>query len=487
MVRRVRGKESKAPGGFGPRKIRGKIPRKGRIRVILAIITVAVAVKLVCHKAPQHPVAALKSSPAQGMSAVTANQSIGKPASAKVIPEKKANLFDRIGLSSIRKNKAQEFSHDDLIGLLRKHPPSFKTGADTVQEDNNRYIIHYSINFQVQEYGEKLLKRYHPKYGAIIAMEPATGRVLAAVSYTREGETPIGDRLYGKSLFPAASTFKTVTAAGAMEKGQVGPSTSFPLAGRRYTLYKFQLAPNLQSGQEVSLEDAYSLSINPIFGRIGIYVLGIDGLKEYMAKFGFNSPVPFDLDNEGPCANVVIQDSLMRIAEVSSGFNRTTKISPLFGALLASSVCEKGQMSVPFCVDSVTVMDTAVIYRAVKSIWRSPMKEATASQLKYLMTHVVEYGTARHAFRDARHSRCFDDVDYGGKTGSIDEEQLGKIDWFIGFACHVSNPLERITVGIVTVHDQYWTVHSAYIGEELFRTYIHGFQAEKKTKQQKTE
>jgi cell division protein FtsI/penicillin-binding protein 2 len=272
-----------------------------------------------------------------------------------------------------------------------------------------------------------------------------------------------------------------VIAAGAIEKAHMGPDSTFPLVGRRYTLYKFQLAPNVQFGQDVSLEEAYSLSINPIFGRIGIYALGVAGIKEYMEKFGFNSPVPFDLDNDNPVAQSVIQDSLMRIAEVASGFNRETRMSPLFGALMASSVSEKGQMHVPYCVDSITVMDTATLYRAEQRPWRTPMLESTASQIKYLMTRVVEYGTARHAFTYARHSSCFDDVDYGGKTGSIDVEQLGKVDWFIGFACHLTDPRQRIAVGVVTVHDQYWTVHSGYIGEELFRTYIRGTQTAKKS------
>jgi cell division protein FtsI/penicillin-binding protein 2 len=138
-------------------------------------------------------------------------------------------------------------------------------------------------------------------------------------------------------------------------------------------------------------------------------------------------------------------------------------------------------MHVPYCVDSITVMDTATLYRAERRPWRTPMLESTASQLKYLMTRVVEYGTARHAFTYARHSSCFDNVDYGGKTGSIDVEQLGKVDWFIGFACHLTDPRQRIAVGVVTVHDQFWTVHSGYIGEELFRTYIRGTQTAKKS------
>jgi Cell division protein FtsI/penicillin-binding protein 2 len=478
MVKRFRKGMSRAGLAPGPRGVRLKIPRKGRIRFFLAVLVLALAFKLFSNREPQKPPLLLKIKPVPAV----VSQPGARPAPLPAV-HRQPNLFERIEMSvSTKKIRVIAFSHDDVVNLLRKYPPRFRSGCDTVQEENNRYIIHYSINFTVQDCGETLLKRYHPKYGALVAMEPGTGRVLAAVSYTREGEPPLGDRLYCKSLFPSASTFKTVIAAGAIERAHMGPDSTFPLVGRRYTLYKFQLAPNVQSGQDVSLEEAYSLSINPIFGRIGIYALGIAGIKEYMEKFGFNSPIPFDLDNDNPVAQSVIQDTLMRIAEVASGFNRETRMSPLFGALIASSVSEKGQMHVPYCVDSITVMDTATIYRAVQHPWRAPMKESTASQIKYLMTRVVEYGTARHAFIYARHSSCFDDVDYGGKTGSIDDEQMGKIDWFIGFACHVTDPHQRIAVGVVTVHDQYWTVHSGYIGEELFRTYIRGVQLAKKAK-----
>jgi cell division protein FtsI/penicillin-binding protein 2 len=477
MVKRFRRGISRASRAPGTRGARFNVPRKGRIRFFLGVLALVLAFTLFSGRGPRKPPSL--SNIHAGPTAVS--QPVTGPAPQPAV-HRRPNLFERIGMSvSIKKNPVRAFSHDDVVNLLRKYPPRFRSGCDTVQEENNHYIIHYSINFTVQDCGETLLKRYHPKYGALVAMEPGTGRVLAAVSYTREGELPLGDRLYCRSLFPSASTFKTVIAAGAIEKAHMGPDSTFPLVGRRYTLYKFQLAPNVQFGQDVSLEEAYSLSINPIFGRIGIYALGIAGIKEYMEKFGFNSPVPFDLDNDNPVSQSVIQDSLMCIAEVASGFNRETRMSPLFGALMASSVSEKGQMHVPYCVDSITVMDTATLYRAEQRPWRTPMLESTASQIKYLMTRVVEYGTARHAFTYARHSSCFDNVDYGGKTGSIDVEQLGKVDWFIGFACHVTDPRQRIAVGVVTVHDQFWTVHSGYIGEELFRTYIRGTQTAKKS------
>jgi len=109
------------------------------------------------------------------------------------------------------------------------------------------------------------------------------------------------------------------------------------------------------------------------------------------------------------------------------------------------------------------------------------MKASTATYIKTMMSRVAQFGTARSSFKYIRHSACFDNIDYGGKTGTVDEDKLGKIDWFIGFACHPSDPRQRIAVGVVTVHDQYWTVHSSYIAAEIFRKYIKREQVEEKS------
>jgi hypothetical protein len=51
-------------------------------------------------------------------------------------------------------------------------------------------VVQYSFDPQLQEAMETIFKNYTPDYGAFVAMDPATGRVLAMVSYTREGERP---------------------------------------------------------------------------------------------------------------------------------------------------------------------------------------------------------------------------------------------------------------------------------------------------------
>ncbi len=385
-----------------------------------------------------------------------------------------ARLFE----PEIRDDK---FSFSSLTDLFRRHLPRLTAAADTVHSGNRSYVVHYSFDSTVDRCGRTLLKQYHPKYGALVAMEAVTGRVLAMVSYTRDSEPQLGDNLFTKSLFPAASVFKTITASAAIERANMNPESRLPLAGRRYTLYRFQLKEDLAAYEAVTLQDAYAYSINPIFGRIGVYVLGPSILREYMGKFGFNCQIPFELDNDKPIASIADNDSALLVAEIASGFNQKTRMSPLFGAMLAAAISENGKMPAPFFVDSVTCGDSCALYRAAPRVWRTPVREGTAELLKAMMSRVAQYGTARSSFRYIKHSSSFDNIAYGGKTGTVDEDKLGKIDWFIGFASNPADVRQRIAVGVVTVHDQFWTVHSSYIAAEIFRKYIKETQSSEKT------
>jgi cell division protein FtsI/penicillin-binding protein 2 len=358
--------------------------------------------------------------------------------------------------------------------LFGNKTPDIRYPVDTITSDSVQYIVYYSIDTVLQACASKLFDRYHPKYGALAVIEPATGRVRALYSYTRSGIVSYGNDLWRRSIFPAASLIKIVTSASAIEKAGLTPESIFPLAGGKWTLYNFQLKEHVGCSQPVTLEDAFAHSMNPIFGRIGIYFVGIPGLLEYMQKFGFNSQFAFDIPAECPSAAVSINDSLLSIAEVASGYNRVTKISPLYGAMLAGTVVEGGKMNTPSLVDSIVAIGTGTVYRAQQQVWRTPMLERTASLIKGMMETVIAKGTARKSFGAARQGSLFNDIDCGGKTGSVDEDNLGKIDWFAGFINNNQNPLQRLSIAVVTVHDAYWTVHSGYVAEEMFRTSLRG-------------
>jgi cell division protein FtsI/penicillin-binding protein 2 len=316
------------------------------------------------------------------------------------------------------------------------------------------------------------LKQYHPKYGAAVVLEPGTGRVLSLVSYTREGEAAIGDNLFCSNVFPAASIFKIVTSAGAIEKLGIGAQSIIRIRGANHTLYQSQLQKDLSAcSREVTLEESFAYSINPAFARMGLFYIGSRGLEQFAERFGFNEPIRFEL----PCDNSIFvnSDSAFTVAELASGFNQKTCMSPVFAALMASAVSNHGRIFLPTLVDSITDLTShEKVYQRERQLWKKAVEPRTAEELVTLMRKVAEYGTARKAFRYLKQSYQFDVIDYGGKTGSVDKDQLGRVDWFVGFCRHRTNHRLHIAMGIVTVHDDNWTIHSSFIGAEIMRRYI---------------
>ncbi len=432
-----------------------RIPKKGRIRVVFFIIILFFFFRFVGAKL---------------YSAVFFAKSSVNNKHSEEIAQRQSNAA-----SLPSRMFSRTLTREDIASFLSKVPPDFAKTVDTVMQQNHRVLLHYTIDTSLQKLGKDLLKQYHPKYGAIVAIEPSTGRILSLVSYTNPEEPPLGSNLYCRALFPAASVFKTITAAAVLERGLLNPESTLKLVGNRYTLYRFQLQPIINGGDEVPFSKAFAQSMNPIFARIGMYMVGYSGLSEYAHKFGFSTAIPFELPVD--TSRIKACDSSYAIGELACGFNRETTISPLMGSLIASAIAENGKIPVPFLVDSITDIATgASIYTSTQSTWLTPIKPQTAKKLGKLMSEVVQTGTAHKAFRLVKNSFRFNDFEYGGKTGSVDEEKLGKIDWFIGYAAHPTDPKQRIAVGIVTVHGAYWTVHSSYLAAELINRRIRTIQ-----------
>jgi cell division protein FtsI/penicillin-binding protein 2 len=386
--------------------------------------------------------------------------------------------------ASVSIRKGAEIGTEDVSALLARFPPRLDTPFDTITIENTACIVHYSIDTSLQNTVSALFRRYHPRYGACIALRPSDGRVLAMVSYTNPEEAPLAPDLYCRGIFPAASLVKIISAAAAIETGRLTGESLLKTAGSNHTLYRFQLADTLKQFREVSLKDAFAYSINPVFGRIGIYVLGAATLREYLSKFGFNEQVPFDMPAQ--ISRAQVDDSGFLLAECASGFNQSTRISPLLAALIAAAVSNDGAMPVPILVDSIETRGAAkCIYRAAPRVWRTPVGRAAARELRSLMSGVAQFGTARNSFVYIKRSDRFAGIEYGGKTGNIEIDRFGRVDQFSGFARHETDSLQHIAVGVVTVHGPYWTVHSSFVGAETIRAFIRGTQIRQRAPREK--
>lgn len=428
------------------------IPKKGRLRIVLAFFLIGGF--FLFNKPGNENYKKKTLSDTLAVDTVIVQE---KKAEKKRVVEKKKKV-----------KLARKFGMENLQKLVSLEPEILTGRKERVFNGKKEYRVYTSIDTAINNIAKKMFRRYRPLYGASVLLNPETGRVLSMVSYTKDGEKPISDKLFVKSIFPAASIFKTVTAAAAIEKSGLTPDSKLKTSGPNHTLYLRQLKEDLKDYRLVTFRDSYAYSYNPVFGRIGLFLVGADGLNEFALRFGFNSKTPFIIDAD--ISTFEYPDSSFAIAEIASGFNQSTSISPLFGAMLAGAIPNGGKVVLPSVVDSIVdPKSQKIVYRKKHKLWRKPFGSSTANKLAALMEAVPRYGTARKAFKFVKKSYRFNEINYGGKTGSVDKDGLGKIDWFVGYSTHKNDLSQRIAVAVVTVHDGNWTVHSSYLGAEIMR------------------
>ncbi|MFP3981720.1 MAG: penicillin-binding transpeptidase domain-containing protein, partial [Desulfobacterales bacterium] len=352
--------------------------------------------------------------------------------------------------------------------ILRQRidPAAFVNAKDSKIQSRSgarAYTFHTSLDPDLQESLISMMDRRWSRQIAIVVMDPQTGRILGMASLDKTGS---GTNPCLSAAFPAASLFKIITAAAGMESCGYGPETRLNFNGGKYTLYRSQLEETTnQYTNSITLEQAFSQSVNPVFGKIGKNCLGGARLEKYATRFGFNREIDFDLPLD--TSVVKISDQAYNWAETACGFNSTTRISPLHGAMLAAAVVNNGRLMVPRIVDTASV-NGRVVYRGKTEILNRCVTPETARRMRPLMDASVIRGTARGSFRGKTGQKLLRNFHIGGKTGSINNNpQQLKYDWFAGYAQHRKSG-EKIAVSILVAHEKYLGTRSP----EYFRKIV---------------
>lgn len=338
-------------------------------------------------------------------------------------------------------------------------------------EVETRAGVIYSLDWQSQTFMEKLFKAYRPDYGAFVAMDATTGQILSLVSYSRNAND-LG-HLALKATYPAASIFKIVTAAAAIDRNRMTPETEIAYNGGNHTLYKRNVTGVLENRwtRRVTLSEAFAKSINSVFAKVGLYRLQPPDLMEYASRFQFNQPIPSDMPVEKAFFDLPENDE-WAIAEAASGFNRIATLSPLQGALMAAAVANDGVMMSPYLVERMFATEEGLLYNAQPAEVAVAVSPETAKALRTLMHDTVKIGTSRSVFRQLFRKKGYDDLDVGGKTGSLAGfSPKGKYDWFVGYARRGDR---KIAVSALTINEEKWQVKSSYLAKEFIAHYFKG-------------
>ncbi|MBA2880756.1 cell division protein FtsI/penicillin-binding protein 2 [Desulfosalsimonas propionicica] len=326
--------------------------------------------------------------------------------------------------------------------------------------------LHTTLNEDLQK---AVLSMMDPKYArqiGIVVMDARTGKILVMASHDRNN--PDMNNCTNAS-FPAASLFKIVSAAGAIDDSGLTPETRMSFNGGKYTLYRSQLADTKNKYTNyVTLEKAFAESINPVFGKIGQNYLDKARLEKYAQAFWFNREMDFDLPVDVSVASV--SEKPYNWAEIACGFNKTTQISALHAAMLSAAIVHNGAMMRPYFIERAVLNDRVVFRQDRKMLTRSIHPE-TARQMQSMMNAAVTRGTARGSFRGRQATAIFKRFDVGGKTGSINDNPAKvKFDWFTGYARHRETG-NTIAVGVIVAHKNYIGVRAA----EYFRRIVYEY------------
>lgn len=330
---------------------------------------------------------------------------------------------------------------------------------DLDSQSANRIVYQSTLDDGLVQKLKTLFRRYRPDLGSAVVMDAQTGAILG---WWNHGQTIEDQQAWHRlAVFPAASVFKIVTAAAALDHAKLSATDMIGYNGANHTLYRRNVKENDVNRwtRFVPLTDAFAKSINTVFGKLGIFHLGPEIINDYATRFGFNRNSLTQIPFEWGRMHADLSD-LWTLAEVSSGFTRESTLSPLHGALIAAAVAQNGTMPMPHLLLDAELGGERMSYEMPKA--PVPFLNPHAAQeLKTLMRHTIVAGTSRKSFRQVFRTGELKQLLAGGKTGSLDAHALnGRTDWFVGY---LESDHRQYAISVVTLHREQWRVKSSLL------------------------
>ncbi|MCR2762730.1 penicillin-binding transpeptidase domain-containing protein [Microbacterium sp. zg.B48] len=300
--------------------------------------------------------------------------------------------------------------------------------------------------------------------GAVVAIEPSTGKVLAMVTSpsfdtnllashnTNEVNAvydqletdpahPLFNRAIGGDLNPPGSTFKLVVASAALASGEWTAQSALPNPASYQLPQSSSVVFNASGGtcgpgETVTLADALRLSCNIPFAELAVQ-LGDTAIREEADKYGFNAGLSIPLKATPSSYPRGLDDPQTALTGFGQGQVTAT---PLQMAMVSAGIANKGLVMNPRMVDQVIGADLSVQQSFQDTEFGRALDSALAADLAAMMVANVSDGAASGARMDG--------VDVGGKTGTAENGSGQPYTlWFTGFA-PADNPQVAVAVVI---------------------------------------
>ena len=401
----------------------------------------------------------------------------------------KSSLFGTAGL---------ERTYDrELVGLDQLQP-----GGEMLRKFRAKATdpadLWLSVDVRFQELATRLLG---DQRGAVVAIEPSTGRILALVSTPGYDPALLADPATGRSYlatldqdeaaplldratqgrYVPGSVFKLVTAAAGLESGAIDSDTTFadqPGQSRRgFRLDGFRIRDadrSVQLDHPLDLDEAMEVSSNIWFAHAGLET-GTEAMSSVATRFGFGSAIDFELPTSTSQVNGgdgALNGFADRVELANAAYGQAEVVTtPLQMALVAAAIANDGVLMQPTLVDRLVTEDGNEKRVQPRAIGRV-MTAEHAAVLQDAMVQAVE-GRFAGAYAGGAKVRG---VKTAGKSGTA---QLGPgqspHSWFVGFAPAAA---PRIAIAVVVENAGSGSEHAVPLAGRLMTDWLRRFGAD---------
>jgi penicillin-binding protein A len=322
--------------------------------------------------------------------------------------------------------------------------------------------------------------------GAVVAIEPATGkvRVMASVpqfdpnlvpnrfrALNRQDDSPLFNRTT-QAAYPPGSTFKVVTAIAAIDSGRYTPDST--VSGRNNKLIGGVPLRN-DAGEDfgsIDLTSALTHSVNTVWAEVA-ETLGKATMGRYMTRLGFYAKPPLDYPaGERRASGEYREGELLSpnsrfidVGRMGIGQDKLA-VTPLQMAMVAAAVANDGKLVDPHLTDRIVDPDGRVIDDvATRSV--RVMRKPTADAVAQMMSQVVKEGTGT--------AGALSGIEVAGKTGTAEIDPAADLNqpWFIAFA-PIDRPKIAIAVTVERSQGGFGGTEAAPIAKQVLETLLGG-------------
>ena len=311
-----------------------------------------------------------------------------------------------------------------------------------------------TLNYQMQLAAEEILEAYGLR-GAIVVIEPTTGKVLAKASWPTFDLTDIQSTIEGNDaeagplvdrtcqLYSPGSTFKVVTLSAALDTGRA--TLDSPFDAPASLDIGGQVVTNFRDAEygTIDLRTALALSANTAFGTLGTEI-GAPDLVHYADAFGFDRALGQDFACTASLMPVPEEMTEWELAWAACGQPVGEHPSPagpqatiMENAVIAAAIANGGEAMNPYVVDHVLSPEGATVATSKPQSLGRAVSPETAAAVGEAMLGVVTYGTGTSAQVEG--------YLVAGKTGTAQVGGTADNSLFIGYAPY-DNPTLAIAV-----------------------------------------